>query len=317
MSGPRNASLPAGPARAAVGQPGVGLVERFWHGLSEAQFAWVLLTPSLLLLVLISTAPLVALVGLSLYRLDFGNPSANGFIGLTNYAYMFGDPGFRDAVRLTVIYTASTVALQIVLGMSLALLFFGYVRGATPLRVLVLLPMILAPVVVGLVWRTLILTPRFGILDYAVSSAGLGSHHWLTDPTLALVSVIVIHTWQWTPFAFLVFLASLNAIPVDILQASLMDCRSARQRIWYVILPLVRPAIVIVIILRSITALGAFAAPYAATGGGPGNATMILNLYTYSTAFANLEIGYGSALATMLLLIAIAVSWFFFRLRPV
>ncbi|MCC6175624.1 MAG: sugar ABC transporter permease [Chloroflexi bacterium] len=291
------------------------VLDRFWHGLSETQFAWVMLAPSLILLILLSTAPLLGLVGLSFYRLDFGNPSANRFIGLGNYVRMSADSGFWHATWLTFVYTASTVALQIVLGMALALLFFEYFRGTTPLRIVILLPMILAPVVVGLVWRTLILTPRFGILDYFLSSIGLGSHRWLTDPALAMLSIIVIHTWQWTPFAFLVFLASLNAIPTNVLEAAMLDCRSTWQRQLHVMLPLIRSAIVVVVVLRSIVALAAFAAPYAATGGGPGNATMILNLYTYNVAFANLDVGYGAALASMLLAITVGVSWLFFRLR--
>lgn len=296
-------------------RPRDNVIDRFWHSLSETQFALLMIAPSMVLLLLVSTAPLLSLIGLSLFRIDFGNPTSNGFAGLSNYVHMVRDPGFWHAIELTAIYTTAAVVFQLVIGMALALLFFRPFGGI--LRVFVILPMILAPVVVGLVFRTLILTPRYGILDYISSSIGLGSHEWLAQPTLALISVISIHAWQWTPFAFLVFLANLNALPVDILEAALLDCQTSWQNARYVIFPLIRPAIIIVTVMRAIIALGAFAAPYAATGGGPGNATMILNLYAYSTAFVDLNIGYGSALATMLLLITIAVSWLFFRLRPV
>ena len=183
------------------------------------------------------------------------------------------------------------------------------------MRVSVLLPMILAPVVVGLAWRTLILTPEYGILDYVSMLLRFGSKPWLVDPTWALISVIIIHTWQWTPFAFLVFLASLHAIPQEPLEAALLDTRTAWQRFRYVILPMLSPAIIIVIIFRTMIALRAFAAIFSATGGGPGTATEILNLYTYRVSFNSLELGYGAALGTVLLLITVGISLIFFRMR--
>ena len=141
------------------------------------------------------------------------------------------------------------------------------------------------------------LAPDFGVLDFATRALGLGSHDWLGDPQLALVSVIVIHTWQWTPFAFLVMLASLASLPPDIFEAARIDRASGWQRFWHITLPLIRPALVIVVIMRMMVALSAFAAIFAATGGGPGTATEILNLYTYRTSFTELNFGYGSALA--------------------
>jgi multiple sugar transport system permease protein len=259
--------------------------------------------------------PLLLLVGLSLFRVDLASPHRSGWIALENYAQLLRDDRFWHALQITGIYTTSTVALQVVLGMALALLLFRQFPGETIVRTLLLLPTILAPVVVGLLWRTLLLTPRYGIIDYLFESVGLGSRPWLADPTLALVSVILMHTWQWTPFAFLVFLASLHALPVEPLEAARLDCASRWQELWYVVFPLMRPAIVIVTILRSITALNAFAAIYAATGGGPGVATEILNLYTYYTAFQNLSVGYGSAVGTIQLLVTVALAVVFFKMR--
>ena len=130
---------------------------------------------------------------------------------------------------------------------------------------------------------------------------GLGSHNWLGDPQLALISVIAIHTWQWTPFAFLVLLATLATLPPDVYEAARLDRASAWQRFRHITLPLIRPAIVMVVILRMMTALSAFAAIFAATGGGPGSATEILNLYAYRTSFTELNLGYGASLAMVLL----------------
>jgi len=203
----------------------------------------------------------------------------------------------------------------VLVGVGLALLVMQIPKGQGVLRVAAILPIVLAPVVVGLFWRTLVLAPDFGVADFVTRSLGLGSHNWLGDPQLALASVIAIHTWQWTPFAFLVILASLSALPPDIYEAARIDRASAWQRFRYITLPLIRPAIVVVVILRMMTALSAFAAIFAATGGGPGTATEILNLYAYRASFAELNIGYGSALAVVLLALTMATAALLFSVR--
>ena len=279
------------------------------------RFGYAMISPGMLFLILVTTVPLVSLLVMSFFRIDLTYPLDNGWIGLENYIEMSQDERFWYSIRLTAIYTAITVVLQVVIGLALAMAFFRGLRGQGLLRVSVLLPMILAPVVVGLAWRTLILTPEYGILDYVFILLGFGSKPWLVDPTWALISVIIIHTWQWTPFAFLVFLASLNAIPQEPLEAALLDTRTSWQRFRYIILPMLRPAIVIVIIFRTMIALRAFAAIFSATGGGPGTATEILNLYAYRVSFNSLDLGYGAALGTVLLFITMGISLIFFRMR--
>lgn len=274
-----------------------------------------LFLPAFLVLVLTTTAPLVYLVWSSLWRIDLTMPWRSGFAGFENYAKMAGDPRFWDSLALTAIYTGVTVVLQVLIGLALALLVMQIPRGQAALRVAAILPIVLAPVVVGLFWRTLVLAPDFGILDLVTRWLGLGSHNWLGDPRLALVSVIAIHTWQWTPFAFLVILASLAALPPDVFEAARIDRADAWRRFRYITLPMIRPAIVIVVIMRMMIALSAFAAIFAATGGGPGTATEILNLYAYRTSFTELNLGYGAALAVVLLTITFAVSLLMFRLR--
>jgi multiple sugar transport system permease protein len=225
------------------------------------------------------------------------------------------DPRFWNSLGLTFLYTSSTVVLQILIGLSLALLVLQIPRGQAIMRIAAILPIVLAPVVVGLFWRTLVLAPDFGLVDLVTRALGIGNYNWLGDPQLALISVIAIHTWQWTPFAFLVLLATLATLPPDVFEAARLDRANAWQRFWHITLPLIRPAIVMVIILRTMTALSAFAAIFAATGGGPGTSTEILNLYAYRTSFTELNIGYGSALAIVLLAITMLVSWTLFRHR--
>lgn len=281
----------------------------------EQRFALALLAPALLLLLITTTVPLVYLAWNSMQRIDLGMPWLSGFAGLDNYAKMGSDPRFWNSLWLTAVYTASTVALQVVIGLSLALLVLQIPKGQGVLRVAAILPIVLAPVVVGLFWRTLVLAPDFGLVDLVTRSAGMDSYNWLGDPQLALISVIAIHTWQWTPFAFLVMLATLATLPPDVYEAARLDRARPWQRFVYITLPLVRPAIVMVIIMRTMTALSAFAAIFAATGGGPGSSTEILNLYAYRTSFSELNVGYGASLAMVLMGITLAISWLMFRLR--
>lgn len=281
----------------------------------ERRFALALLAPALLVLLLTTTVPLVYLAWSGLNRIDLGMPWLSGFVGLDNFGKMGDDPRFWNSLWLTVVYTASTVVLQVVIGLSLALLVLQIPRGQGLLRVGAILPIVLAPVVVGLFWRTLVLSPDVGLVDMTTRALGLGSHNWLGEPQLALISVIAIHTWQWTPFAFLVLLATLSTLPPDVYEAARLDRASAWQRFVHITLPLIRPAIMMVVIMRMMTALSAFAAIFAATGGGPGSATEILNLYAYRTSFTELNLGYGASLAMVLLAITLVVSFFMFRLR--
>jgi multiple sugar transport system permease protein len=289
------------------GKPSLGSYER--------RFALLLLVPALVVLLITTTAPLVYLGWSSLHRLDLSMPWLSGFVGLDNYSRMGTDPRFWNSLLLTAVYTTSTVFLQVVIGLSLALLVLQIPKGQGLLRIAAILPIVLAPVVVGLFWRTLVLAPDFGLVDMVSKALGMGSHNWLGDPQLALISVIAIHTWQWTPFAFLVLLATLATLPPDLYEAARLDHANAWQRFIHITLPLVRPAIVVVVIMRVMTALSAFAAIFAATGGGPGSATEILNLYAYRTSFTVLDLGYGSSLAMVLLTITLAVSWLLFAVR--
>jgi multiple sugar transport system permease protein len=281
----------------------------------ERRFALALFLPAFVLLVLATTLPLLYLAWSSVQRMNLAMPWVTGFAGLDNYARLGSDARFWSSLRLTIIYTGATVVLQVAIGLGLALLVSQVRFGQALLRVGAILPIVLAPVVAGLFWRSLVLAPDFGVLDFLTRSLGLGSYNWLGDPQLALVSVIAIHTWQWTPFAFLVLLASLAALPPDIYEAARLDRAGPWQRFRHITLPLLRPAIVIVVILRMVTALSAFAAIFAATGGGPGSATEIVNLYAYRLSFTELDIGYGSAVATVLLALTLAISFSLFSLR--
>lgn len=291
-------------------QARLALVER-----PERRFALALVAPGVLALAVTTTFPLLYLLWQSTQNINLAMPGMDRFVGAENYVRMWNDARFWGAFGFTLIYAGVTVTLQLVIGLSMALLILQIPRAQWAFRIAAILPIVLAPVVAGLFWRTLMLTPDFGIVDFASRSIGLGSHNWLGDPVLARASVIVIHTWQWTPFVFLYLLAALAALPADLFEAARIDRANAWKRFVHITLPLIRPAIVVVVILRITVALSAFAAIYAATGGGPGTVTEIINLYAYRVSFVELSLGYGAAAAVVLLALTIIVAAILFRVR--
>ena len=212
----------------------------------ERRFAAALLAPAFMALLATTTFPLLFLIGTSAFRMDLAMPFADGFVGLENYRTLLTDDRFWSSLLVSLVYTGATVVLQVALGLALALLVMDMKRGQGWFRVVAILPVVLSPAVVGMIWRTFMLAPEFGIVDYLAINAGIGSKNWLGDPLLAMISVIVIHTWQWTPFAFMVLLASLASLPEDIYEAARLDRASAWQRFRRITLPLLRPAIVMV-----------------------------------------------------------------------
>src|SRR5262245_1943343 len=281
----------------------------------ERRFALALVAPGVLVLAVTTTFPLLFLLWQSLQNINLAMPGMERFVGMDNYVRMWGDARFWAAFGFTIVYSGVTVSLQLVIGLGMALVILQIPRAQWAFRMAAILPIVLAPVVAGLFWRSLMLTPDFGIVDFASRSLGLGSHNWLGDPTLARVSVIAIHTWQWTPFVFLYMLAALAALPADLYEAARIDRASAWRRFIHITLPLIRPAIVVVVILRITVALSAFAAIYAATGGGPGTVTEIINLYAYRVSFVELSLGYGAAAAVVLLVLTMLVAGLLFRIR--
>ena len=282
---------------------------------SEKRFALALVAPGMVVLVGTTTFPLFYLLWQSLQSINLALPGMDRFIGLENYARLWEDTRFWGAFGFTLFYTGATVVLQLLIGLAMALLILRIPRAQWAFRIAAILPIVLAPVVVGLFWRTLMLTPDFGIIDFISRSLGLGSHNWLGDPQLARLSVTVIHSWQWTPFVFLYLLAALATLPADLYEAARIDRANAWRRFIHITLPLIRPALVMVVILRMTVALAAFAAIYAATGGGPGTSTEIINLFAYRVSLAELSLGYGAAVAVVLLVLTMAVSGLLFQLR--
>src|SRR3978361_981274 len=162
--------------------------------LRERRFAAALLAPAFLALLATTTFPLLFLVWTSTFRMDLAMPFSNGFVGFENYSTLLADERFWSSLVVSLIYTGSTVVLQVVLGLALALLVMDMKRGQSWFRLIAILPVVLSPAVVGMIWRTFMLAPEFGIVDFLAINAGLGSKNWLPAPPLAVLSVISIHT---------------------------------------------------------------------------------------------------------------------------
>ena len=230
------------------------------------------------------------------------------FRNIANYARVFSDNQVGSAVRVTVVFVVSAVTIQIVLGMGLAILFNRRLPGRGALRSVMLLPIFATPVAVGYLFFT-IFYEEGGPLSFT----GIP---WLSNPDWALFSVILVDVWQWTPFAFLVFLAALQGIDEELLDATRLETESEMRVFWSVVLPLLQPVIIIVLLLRLAEAIKLFDIPFALTGGGPGVATQSMSFLAFRTGLRYFDIGFASAMAyCMLIVVMIIVTVFFNRLR--
>jgi multiple sugar transport system permease protein len=204
----------------------------------------------------------------------------------------------------TAILVGLGVVLQVVLGTALALFFDLHLRGMWFVRGVLILPMLLTPVVVGLMWRAL-LNPEWGMVNWMLGELGLPQPLWLADPSLALFTLVLVDSWQWTPFIFVIVFARLQALPQDVFEAAATDGAGYRQILVRVTLPLLMPAIVFTAVFRAIDAFRSFDIVFGLTYGGPGNFTSTMSFYTWETGFNFNRYGYSSALAYVMVVMAI------------
>ncbi len=280
---------------------------------ASRQIGMLCVLPASLLLLTITLIPFGYLIynSLTSYNLQRAYLGKH-FIGLDNYTQMFQDSLFWDSLRVTFILAFMVVGIQLTLGMLLALLFQRQFSGTRLLRSLLLLPLIMTPVVVGLTWRMLY-NSDLGMINYVLASLHLPTPIWLASTTWAPISVVITDTWTAVPFVTLMFVAGLQAVPVEPKEAALVDGASKVRVFLDIILPQLRPLIVLAFIFRATDALRMFDLIYVMTSGGPANATQTLNMYAFKVGFQFLDIGYGSALAVSLMLICMVVSFFAVR----
>ena len=245
---------------------------------------------------------------------DFVFGSSMRFTGAGNFARLAHDPEFVNALALTFILYAVSLAMQLVLGTWLALVLNRVERLKGLVRTVAISPFMLPPVVVGMM-AIVIFDPSFGIANWVLAQAGFGPRLWLSDPEWAILTVAVIDTWQWTPFVALIVLGGLQALPQRVFEAAEVDGAVGWRRFLYITLPLLGPTLLTAAVLRSVDLLRFFDIIYITTRGGPGIATQTVNIFAYRRGFEFLDIGYASAAMIVLSLTVLVTVLAFARLR--
>ena len=278
---------------------------------SDRTLAYLLLAPAVFVLLALSIYPLIHAVSLS-FQIGSGGATRWGF---NNFTRLFSDQFFLAAISHILVFAAAALTLEFLLGLALAVLLNRKIRGRSFFRAGLLVPMMLPAVVVGVVWR-LMLNPDFGAVNGTLKGIGVNTSAltWTSSPTLAMLSIIAVDVWQWTPFMFLILLAGLQAIPQEPYEAALIDGSTAWQTFRHVTLPLLKPAILVALLLRTMDLLRVFDQVFILTEGGPGFATEMISLYIYRTAFRFSNFGYAAAMSFVLLLITNIVSAFYIRM---
>lgn len=270
---------------------------------------WIFISPALGFIALLVVGPLAWTILLGFTDASGSVRSQFSFIGLDNYVSIFLDTSrFWPSISRTFAFAATSVSFELVLGMSVALLLRKTFRGQASVRLVILLPLVTTPVVVGLMWM-LILDPNIGFLNQVMSWIGLPGQSWLSDPHTALATLAFINIWEWTPMAALILLAGLTSLPDEPNEAAEMDGASAIQRFRYVTLPLMRPTIVTVVVLSGLEAMKAFDIILVAKGPGGGSAheAETLNIYAYALNFTYNDYGMASAVVIIFVLILLSL----------
>ena len=266
------------------------------------QKGYVLTAPAFVLMIAVFIYPLGYSFVMSFYRWDLSGMAP--FLGLRNYTDELTGRQFHQAFRNQMIFSVLSISIELVAGMAVAVLVNTKMKGLRLARTLLLIPPMIAPAVVGLNFRWLLNT-QFGLVDALLRAVGLPDAPWLTDPNWALASIIIADVWQNTPLMVLLFLAGLQSIPQDPLEAAAVDGASAWAIFWHIVLPLMRPVIMIALMLRIIDTFRGFDIVWLMTQGGPGGATNLLTVYAYLLAFQGVDFGHASAVSYMALIMSL------------
>jgi multiple sugar transport system permease protein len=268
------------------------------------------LLPAMLLLAALTLAPVLYLFVISLTPPTPTNPaSLTDFSSpAQNYLSALGDERFTESLWVQLKLSASTVTAQTLLGLGVALLLNRRARLVAALRTVFLIPMVLPPIVAALIWKILY-TPDISPLHRSIAALGLPISSLITNPDTALWAIAFADTWEWFPFTMLIILAALQMMPREPVEAAQVDGASPFQLFWYVVLPFIRPAIVVAALFRLIDSIKAFPLIYVLTNGGPGTATQVTNYYAFTQAFNYAYWGYASAIAVMLTVGVFVLSW--------
>ncbi len=276
---------------------------------SKKGFAYFCRIPLWIYMLLIVAFPMLYALNISFRKFSFALPGYNGqFVGLENYLRVFSDAQFWNSLRVTFIILAVTIPLQLVFGFLIASLLFKGLKGTRLFTSVILLPMTIAPIVVGLISR-LLLMDRFGLIAYYLERTGLfEDKSILGTPLTSLCAIITMDVWHWTSFMALIMLAGLQALPQEPYEAIKIDGGSRFQTTVYITIPLLLPIILTSVLLRVIDLFRIFDEILILTGGGPGTSTESVEMFTYKVNFHNWDMGYGASIGIITFLIVLAGS---------
>ena len=277
----------------------------------RTRFFWLLLSPALVVLAIVTIGPFLFLLSTSLTPLNLARPATwwDFSAPLANFKELVSDHRFLDSLGVQLRLSVFTVAFQLLLGLGAALLLNSRLRFLETIRAFFIIPMVLPPIVVAIMWKVLF-TPDISVLNWALGALGLPQPAWLAHPRLALPAIIIADVWEWFPFALLMLLAALQMMPAEPLEAARIDGAGAWQVFRHVVLPLVRPAIVVTVLFRLIESVKAFPLIFVMTGGGPGTVTEATNYYAFLQGFNYSLIGYSAAISVVVLASVLVISYF-------
>lgn len=274
--------------------------------------AYLLNAPTILMLLFIGIYPLLYCIYFSFFDYRIITQSAT-FVGVDNYVSAFQDPIFLSSLRVTATYLLVALPLELTLGFILALILNQKTKGASIIRVVFMIPLMVAPLVAGYLWRFMY-WPDLGLVDTIINRFGIRTPEWVATPQTALPSLIVVDVWQWTPFVFLILLAGLQALSREPYEAALIDGASRLQVFRYITLPMMKTIIAVAILFRFTDLIKIFDQPLIITNGGPGFSTYTASLYIYRVGLSEqFRVGYASALSWILNIITMIAVMMFIR----
>jgi multiple sugar transport system permease protein len=286
--------------------------------ISKKLIPWFYIGPAVLVMAAACLYPVLTALRLGFYDWSMGTPwSSATYQGFDAFTRAFTDPAVWRSLYTTLVFSFVCVTAEMVLGIALALALEertkNPLKGMMVFRTLFILPMMIAPIAVGLTWRYLF-DAQFGLLNAIVGLFGVEPVGWLASEHLAFTAIIIADIWQWTPFVFIMMIAALANVDSSVMEAAKIDGATWWQSTWLVKLPMIRDVIVITLLMRLIDAFRVLEVIYILTFGGPGDSTEILSLHIYKTAFISQRLGSAAAISVMLLLVVALLSWWALRL---
>ncbi|WP_244158321.1 carbohydrate ABC transporter permease [Salinicola socius] len=276
-------------------------------------FELAMMAPALFLLALITLIPFFSIIWMSFNDVSLMGGLTFEFSGLDNWQRLFTDPDIRSSWLISLVYFLATVGLEMIIGTAMALLVFSLVRGGNIVISLLLIPMFIAPVIVGLLGRFM-LDPSHGLYAWMLSESGLFDGNILGSVGSALIAVILMDVWEWAPLVALIVLAGLASVPGDILEAAEMDGAKYVQKLLYIILPSISNILLVALLIRAMDAIRFFAIIFITTNGGPADSTKIIPIRLYDIAFRFFDLGYAAAVGITMLVFSILVANAFMKM---